>query len=209
MHIMFCLFEKEKLKKFTKPFCVLFLAVALTIAVPSNPLVYIPFYLACVGDFFLIKVHKKTSYFIGTTLFLIGHLCLFFAINRFILECTNVTMYLIGFGVIIALSLILFIFNHKMCGLPTLEGNFYMFLLVALIGSTVYLVIKNAPKGGDEFFASIMLLVGYVLFFISDVLVIISTYVHDFRRRDLPIMITYLVGQFLIVYGLIVFAPVF
>ena len=49
----------------------------------------------------------------------------------------------------------------------------------------------------------IYIIIGYFLFILSDTLLVNSTFIKDFKKRDFYIMATYLCAEFLIVFGLL------
>ena len=54
-HIYFCVKGPSSLRKATKCFCVLFLAIAVAIAVPQYPLIYIGLLCGVLGDLLLLS----------------------------------------------------------------------------------------------------------------------------------------------------------
>ena len=75
------------------------------------------------------------------------------------------------------------------------------FLLV-LLATGIFFAIFLDQKGLSPL-PGIFMAAGYLLFFVSDCTLIFTTYIKDIKRRDFPIMLTYLLGEFGIVFGLI------
>ncbi|MCF0107604.1 MAG: hypothetical protein HUJ59_01125, partial [Bacilli bacterium] len=74
-------------------------------------------------------------------------------------------------------------------------------LACVALGIVLAYYLKNegemAPAGG------IFFTIGYIFFIISDVILIITTFVKDIEKRDFPIMLFYLLAQLFIISGLI------
>lgn len=207
MHLVFCFLEKEKLRKWTKPFCLVILGIAAIFGAPSYPLIYIGAFLGAIGDVFLIRKNDLRFFLIGTGLFIIGHGCYFtqaFIIMKDICFVTTPWwVFLIIFGTLLVLTFVLYPVTKGLAGKATLAGNFYMpFLVVQIaVGFVLAHFLKNgglvAPAGG------FLYAIGYIFFLASDAILIFSTFVKDFPRRDFPIMLFYLLGEFFIVLGLV------
>lgn len=207
MHLVFCFLEMETLRKWTKPFCLVILGTAAIFAAPTYPLIYIGAFCGAIGDIFLIRKDDVRFFLIGTGIFIAGHGCYFAQAILYMQEFCFVTVpwwvFVIIFGTLIALTFGLYPFTKKLAGKATYAGNFYMpFLLVlAATGIVLACLLKNEgelPPAGGIFFT-----IGYLCFFASDSILIFSTFVKDFARRDFPIMLTYLLGEFFIVLGLV------
>ena len=54
-HLVVCFFENEKLRKITKIFCLVLLAIAACFLAYRHPLIYVGAILGAVGDYFLLK----------------------------------------------------------------------------------------------------------------------------------------------------------
>ena len=62
-NIMCGFFEKEKARRISKPFCLIFLGIAAAIALPRFFLIYCGCFLGSIGDFLLLyKSNKKCKY---------------------------------------------------------------------------------------------------------------------------------------------------
>ena len=96
----------------------------------------------------------------------------------------------------------LYPFNKKLAGIATLAGNFYIPFLFVLLALSIFFGIK-LDQAGQSSLPGTLIAVGYGMFIISDITLILTTFVKDIRRRDFPIMLTYLLGEFGIVFGLL------
>lgn len=198
VQIIFCFFEKENLRKITKPFCVLFLGIFACLACPDRPFIYIGAFLGCLGDAFLIR-NKETKFFIpGSLLFMAGHVFYFLELAQCLSFEIKWYWYLVVPISLALTMLLLYPITGKMFGRIALIGNVYMpmLLLGALLG--VMLATDNPVK-----WPGFMYTMGYVFFLVSDCALTIATFKKDYKRRDFYIMLTYLVAEFLIVFALV------
>ena len=206
LHLVFCFLEKEKQRKITKPFCLLILGIAALVAAPAHPLIYVGAFLGAVGDFFLIKKNNIKWFLIGTAFFIAGHICYYTQINIYLHDMCGVDVpfwvYLLVGVVLIVCTFALYPATKSLAGPATLAGNFYMPLLLFILATGIFFAIFLNQVGRVPL-PGISIAIGYLFFFISDCTLIYTTYVKDIRRRDFPIMLTYLLGEFGIVFGLI------
>lgn len=192
--------EVEKWRKIVKPFSLLLLAISALIALPSHPLIYIGALLGMVGDIFLIFVHKRKLFILGTISFLLGHFAYISEI-LFIMLANNPVpwwFYVVAIFLMLVVVLAFYPFSKKITGnrYLSLLGNLYLSVLVLV---TVTSVIASA-KGFTNFM--VLGIVGGLSFLASDLILIQATFIKDFKRRDYYIMLFYLLGQALIVSGL-------
>lgn len=202
VHLVFCFLENEKLRKITKPFCLIILGIAALVAKPDCPLIYAGAFLGAIGDIFLINKKNLLFFLSGTVFFISGHICYFAEIMMLLTSLGGMTIeywfYLILFGILLLLTFGLYPIDKKLAGVATLAGNFYMPFLVVLLISGIVLAVNVNPS-----WAGISVAAGYLMFFASDTTLIYTTFVKDVRRRDFYIMLTYLLGEFGIVFGLL------
>ena len=155
-----------------------------------------------IGDFFLIKNHHKPSFIIGALFFLAGHL---FYISEilFVIMAENPVNNI--FYIIAPLALVVFtvggsFFTRKITKDNTiaLVGALYLGILIMV---TIVSIIACTKGYANYMFLGI---IGGVSFLASDLILTQATYIKDFKRRDFYIMLTYLLGQLLIVVSLII-----
>ncbi len=199
VHLFFCYKENEKLRAITKPFCLLMLIIAAIILVPSKPLIYVGAILGLIGDIFMLFKHNKICFAFGTFVFLGGH---FLYIAQAILSLSyqiNYIAYIVVPIALVALAFLIYPLTKKMCGILALPGNFYMMILLTGLAFGIMLAVDNTAKP----LPGILMAIGYASFFISDTILSITTFAKDVKRRDFYIMLSYLLGEFLIVFGLL------
>lgn len=198
LQLIFCFIENETLRKITKPFCVLLLAIFACIAVPTKPLIYIGAFLGCLGDAFLIRNKQKPFFIIGSILFISGHICFLIELTFALSYTVEWYWYLIVVGFLFILMLALYPITRKDFGKIALIGNVYIptLLIGALLG---VLLARDVPA----IWPGILFTAGYIFYLISDTSLIVATFKKDYKRRDFYIMLTYLIGEFLIVFALV------
>ena len=197
--IIFAFNEMEKIRKTIKPFCMLMLGIAATIAVPNHPLIYFGAFMGMIGDVFLIW-KKRPIFMMGTAAFLIGH---FLYISEILYVMASAIEWQWWFYVAVAFGILLFVIalypitkritkNRWM----SLLGNFYLSILLL-----VTIVSLLASING---YANYMVLgvIGGISFLTSDLILTSATFVKDFKRRDYYIMLFYLLGQAFIIVGM-------
>ncbi len=195
-------FEFEKIRRLSKPFCLIFLGIAAFIAAPAYFLIYIGCFFGAIGDFFLLYKNKRLCLISGLSSFLIGHFCYIANTIMMVAELGVLEWwaYLVMFVIYFAFMLITAgpiwgLTKHSK--LFTISGTIYCSTLLSVIGTSalgLYFI-------GVHWYLFVLL--GSILFFSSDVILTSTMFRHDFPRRDFYIMLTYLLGQAGIVYGII------
>lgn len=197
VHLVFCFLEMERMRKISKCFPTLFLAIAATIAVPTSPLVYVGAFLGVLGDLFLIKKHKVWPFVLGMLSFLGNHACYIVA---YMLLCQPLHW---AFYLVTALYCVLFPIAFYRVGRKIIHQRhiafggvgYFGFLLLDLIWAIIATSMGNALY-------CFLAVIGAAVFIASDIILARTLFKKDTKRRDFYIMITYLLGQGLIVLGL-------
>ncbi len=199
-HLSVAFLEKNKLRRISKSFCLLFLGLSAVCVRPTAWPIYLGAFFGAIGDFFLIK-KEKTYLVLGTTSFLLGHICYVGYMLTILYESGIMPWwgYLVGLGcyAIVAVCLIkpmLYVVNgNKMLG-PGLAA--YSGALVSLLGSSLALCSLSNHL-------YVLVAVGAILFIISDIVLIFTLFRHDIKRKDFYIMLSYLCAQALIVLSFV------
>ena len=206
IHIVGVAKESKKIIYATKPFLMLLLALYFIFALPLNKvnwLILIAVLFGGAGDIFLMLEGDEKWFMLGMVAFLLGHI---FYIIAFMLEIgDNIVSFPIwGLFFLIPVVLILVMTypmfkNH----LGDLKIPVHVYMLVILV-MHIFTVLRVAAY---DFFCVCFLLVwlGSLLFILSDSLIAIDTFN---KEKKIPhgriiIMLTYILGQFLIVQGVI------
>lgn len=199
-HLTVAFLEKNKLRRISKSFCLLFLGLSAVCVRPTAWPIYLGAFFGALGDLFLIK-KDKTHLVCGTTSFLFGHICYIGYMLTILYESGIMPWwgYLVAFGayllvVVFLIKPMLYVVNgNKMLG-PGLAV--YAGALVALLGSSLALCSLSNHM-------YVLTSVGALLFIISDIVLIFTLFRHDIKRRDFYIMLSYLAAQALIVLTLV------
>ena len=198
VHLYFCFKEKERYRFITKPFCLSFLTLAAIFYAPTEPLIYIGALFGLGGDVFLLKKHNKVAFFIGMLLFIGGHILYLFALLKGFNSLTWISYLVFGISLLVV-GAIFYFFTRKLAGpLTAIVGSLYMALLLCLLGFGVAASIVHETHR----ISGILFALGYTSFFTSDMILVMTKFVKDIKRRDFYIMIFYLLAETLIVVGL-------
>ncbi len=201
-NIMCGFFEKEKARRISKPFCLIFLGIASAIALPNHFLIYCGCFLGSIGDLLLLYKSNKKCLVTGLSSFLLGHFCyiaqtIAYLSSQGYLEWWSYLV-MIAFYVLTCLLVIAPIWGlTKHSKLFTVSGTFYCSTLIAVIASGVLGLYFLGPQW------YIFVICGGIFFFASDLILTTTIFRHDFPRRDFYIMLTYLLGEAGIVFGMI------
>lgn len=199
IELFFAFIENEKYRKIFKIFPLLTLTIISFIVIPNYWYIGLGLFLGCLGDFLLIWEHKKPLFFIGGFSFFIGHFILFlsfFFITK--IEPAWYYYFILICAFIIFLFITLFVVKNKLKASTKLIGCFYFFIIAASLSATIISSILV-----DKIF--IISSVGYLFFFVSDALLVKKIFYGEYKRDDFYIMGTYLVAQFLILTGIVLF----
>ncbi len=188
--------EKEKLRKCFKIFPLLILTIISIRLVPASPLLYVGAFLGCLGDLFIIFEKKKIFFYIGGLSFFAGHilyLILMIKSNNIIYEWYH---YLV---IVVSSIIVIFIIyknlKEKFSLTDVICGSFYFGILILLLINAVFISIDV------QNYYLLLVALGYVLFLISDTMLVIKDFIREFKRDDFYVMGTYLLAEICIVFG--------
>ena len=198
VQLVFCFMEKDLPRMITKPFCMVALGIFVTLMVPNTPLIYTGIYLAAVGDIFLLWPKKRINFILGTLSFIAGHICYFVFICKSLSYSIHPAVYISLAVVLTILIFALYPLTIRVTrGIIALLGNLYFPLLLIMLAFGILLTVDN-----PNHWIGLLVVFGYVLFILSDLILSYTTYVKHVQRKDFYIMLTYLVAEFLIATGL-------
>jgi uncharacterized membrane protein YhhN len=196
--------EQEKLRKISKPFCLFFLSLAVIFFVPAEPLIYIGAICGLIGDIILLNKDSKISVGLGSGVFLVGHVLYISEALSLIFEKSALppslsTWLWMGLYAVLLLAASFYpIFRlTKHSPIFTPLGMLYSSILI----SDGAVAILGCAVGLSQYF--FLMILGDVFFILSDSLLSYTIFVKDVKRRDFYIMLTYLLGQALILSGLV------
>ncbi|MBQ7250112.1 MAG: lysoplasmalogenase [Bacilli bacterium] len=198
VHLVFCFLELELPRKITKGFTTMMLGIGIVCAIPTEPLPYIGLFLGMAGDFSLLKKHKVWPFVLGLVLFLVGHIVY---IIEYVRLCAPVHWGVIA-GIVVYAVLSPFIFGQISRRVVhqkklVVGGAFYLDVLsLALIVPIIACCLGKVDY-------LLLCVFGALSFLLSDVILTITMFKKDIRRRDFYIMFTYLLAQALIGIGFV------
>jgi uncharacterized membrane protein YhhN len=201
LNLVTAFLENEKIRRFSKPFCLLDLGLAMVFLVPNHYLIYIGAFLGACGDFFLIYKNKKPMLLTGLLCFLLGHFCyiaeiIVFLAGKGLFEWWSYCYMGLYFVVMLGLTFLPIYDFTKHSVTFTSGGIFYATALISVMAAA----IMGSLLGYQHYYY--LVTIGAVFFIVSDLILTFTIFKHDIKRRDFYIMITYLTGQALITMGL-------
>lgn len=162
--------------------------------IPRHPMIPTACFLAFVGDIILIWNKKKQMFALGAMFFFASHVLNFFSLKKLFSFKIPVYVYII-IPIMMVLAGVILFFIKKKDWISFLVGVFGLAHSINLILSIILIIDGTVVPG-------ILVSLGYVLCISSDLILERVTFKKDIRRRDFPIMLTYLLGQALTYFGL-------
>lgn len=199
VELVLAFMEKERLRKIFKIFPLLFLSIVAIYLVPEYPLLYVASLLGCLGDLLIIFEKRKIFFYLGGISFFVGHILYLLLM----LDLSDVTYnwyhYLIIIISLIGLFFVLFAITKNQLGLiEKIAASFYFGILILLLVNAAFITFKyNEPRTS-------LILVGYILFIISDIILVIKDFIKEFKRDDFYVMSTYIFAELSIVIGFLI-----
>lgn len=193
--------EKETARKIVKVFCLIPLLALTIILIPDHRFIRVALLFGLLGDIGLLS-RRKVPFFLGNIAFLLEHVAIILEIYFYYFPYVGGTLpyyYFIIFGVIYIALIAIFVKKiYKLCGsLPqALLGLNYMIIVIMMCLTTLVSSIYHYQWILISF-------IGYLFFLISDSIIVVTTFKKDIKRRHFYIMSTYLIAQFLIVFGFV------
>ena len=201
LNVIFCILENERWRKITKPFCLVGLIGFVFVTDISHVWLWVSLILAWLGDVLFIFKKKKPFVIIGMFSFLLSHvfyLCEF----GYIFQSTNTEIYanycffLRFYPLFVIPGIPVAYFLSKKDPRLTVLGSLYQSVLIMVFASSIFAL----ANGYSLYFLFVAF--GTILYYTSDFFNALTLYVKKLRKRELIIMSTYLLAQFLIVFGI-------
>ncbi len=200
LELIFSFLVLSKPRAIVKPFCLLFLIIAVAIALYDHPLLYVAIFFGFLGDIALLFKNKKAGLFTGISFFFVEHFLLFFELTFFYTAAVGIILswwiYLIVALIYVLVILISFKQIYKLTKklYLTVIGVNYTASLFLLLNFSLILTIYAYQW-------VLFVFIGYILFIISDSILTTGIYIKKHKRHHFFVMSTYLAAQFLIVLG--------
>ena len=199
VELVFAFLEKEKWRVLVKPTSMFFLGLMAIFATfkVDYILLYVAIFCGMIGDILLaLKHHGDMPFVIGAVFFLAGHICY---ITRMMLFIPSGNLSWIWVLILCPIFYCALLYPCKrMVGKWALAipGTFYLSTLLSDIVAGVVLLANGH-------ISAIMVIIGGLSFFASDIYLSKTQFVKHDKREDFYIMATYLLGQVLIVMGIL------
>ena len=198
VHLVFCFLEKENLRRLSKCFPLLFLAIALFVGYPNLPMLGIALICGAIGDAFLLwKKDRGIMLLLGAMFFMVNH-ALFIA-SMLTLAGPLEIGYYIALACYYVLFLAMIPLSLKIVKKVYLGIGMALYF-AALTSDTLVSVFLLINGHLGLFFLA---LAGALSFLLSDSILGFTMFKKDIKRRDFYIMLTYLGAQVLIFCGII------
>lgn len=201
IHLTMCFIEQEKWRKITKPMLMITLLVTSIIyGYNSNqltPILYFAIGLGLIGDILLIFDNNHLIFGAGGVTFFFGHVL-------YIVQMISVLPFTIRwyFYFILALFLIAWCVlttpklksNLKILAIPC---SIYSFILMFGVVIGMISLLTNISAG------NLMLVIGFLLFIVSDTILVVAVFYKNIKRYHFYLMIPYIIAQLLLAYGIL------
>lgn len=196
-HLVFCFLMIPFWRKITKPLCLVLLGGAMCFLVPDYPLVWISCFLSAVGDILLINNRVPRYFIVGAVVFAAAHTLN--AVNQVSMLSYAFPWYawLILAVIVVCAGIVGYFTRGKENAAEATVSLSYACFHFINIALAIMLMADGAFVEYE-----LLILFGYLIYVVSDLIVNYVTNKRDINRRDFYIMITYLAGQTLIYFGL-------
>lgn len=201
LHLAMSFVEQERWRKITKPMLMITLLVISIIYGNSvnqlSPILYIAIGLGLIGDILLIFDKNHLIFGLGGVTFFFGHVL-------YIVQMISELSFKIEWYFYIIL--VVFLVGWCLLLTPKLKGGLKKLALPCAIYSFILMfgvVIGLITFVTNISISSAMLVCGFVLFVISDTILVVAVFYKEFKRYHFYLMIPYIMAQLLLVYGIL------
>lgn len=198
LHLVFCFLEAERMRRISKPFCLLFLLLSCLFSPASPALLALGLLLGLTGDVLMLFKRRRLCLAGAMACFAGNHLAYICALLSLSFGQALPDMSLAIFVVLSSAAILFATFALSLAN--SLKGPAFFlyaaFLAVEIASCILFCV--NRPST----IAPYLCLLGAVLFAFSDSLILFTLAKSKFKRADFPIMLTYLVAQGLLAVSL-------
>ncbi|OEK03627.1 hypothetical protein BFP97_19825 [Roseivirga sp. 4D4] len=167
---------------------------------PLNKFIFLALLLSFLGDTLLMFVPRSETFFLaGLVSFLLAHL-VYILINMNAVNSEDRTLKFEWSDLIfVAYGFAIFsVINDNL-------GDMYIPALIYTVVICMMAITAKKRRNRTDKMSFMLIMAGAISFIISDSILAYSKFSQDFALADFLIMLTYIVAQFLIVQGLIVF----
>ncbi|MFX0102433.1 MAG: lysoplasmalogenase [Candidatus Hodarchaeota archaeon] len=186
--------KDKKLIYISKPFLMPLVVLIYTIGNPSiNWLVVIGLFCGLAGDILLLDKNNEKAFMLGLVAFLVGHIL--YVITFWSLNAAPwIYILLFPYAVI---GIFIFKFLKPDLGYKKIPVIVYTAVILLMSFATITRFYSSSPTSASLVF------IGGVSFIISDVILAINKFKGEIKYGTVYNMLTYILGQFLIGFGLL------
>lgn len=201
LHLICCFMKFEKGRNYTKVllmFCLLFICLLNGINTGNlYVLIMLALIFAMISDIFLLMENNQKMFACSICLNLISYLL-------YIIQMINK----LPFKIELYFYIILLAFLLCWCLILVPKLKPYVKELSALLAIYSFTLLFGVVIGLISFLinsslSSIMLIIGFILFIVSNVMLCVVRFYKPFRRYHFYLMIPYVLAQLLVIYGLL------
>ncbi len=195
---IFCIYvNKKKGIIFTKPLLIPTLLLFYIFYSPyQHYCIIIALFCGFLGDVFLMWTKKQSCVLIGLIFFLIGHI---FYIITFIQNIYYFPIYSLIFSIPYILFIILILKNIILYMKEMMIPGIIYLSVIVVMSYFAFLRFRNV-----SFTSFILPFLGSILFIVSDTILSYDLFIKQKKHHKIYVMTTYLLAQFLIIYGFMI-----
>lgn len=201
--------NKTEYRVYTKPLLIPLLLVAIYVEArntkhtTSQILINVAFFFCFLGDFTLLN-EDSGRFTLGLLSFLVAHLFLIFFFYRLKPFTKKHVLFVVIISLVVLayiLGLLYFIWNRV--SLQSFEIPVVIYAVV--LGVMVIMAINTIKNRSIKRIAKFYFIPGAVFFLISDTILALSKFYHNYNYSSVPVMITYGLAIFLLTCGVMRF----
>ena len=203
MHLVSCFLGLERARMVTKCMLMPFLIISLQAYGCDNILIYAALLFGLLGDLLIVVSTSKLFFMMGMLSFGINHLLNLVTIVSMLPYHLNIWHYIAaGILAILYIGAFGYFLRSYMPKVSFINGGYSYIILLNIITAVMLMISLYDKNNISVFLVSIVVLLGVIIFSISDTLIAINMYVKTLKRSSFFTMSTYLLAQVLIAFGL-------
>lgn len=203
IHLLFSFKENSKLQSLTKPLIMLSLLTMVivysTIMNSKNIILIMAVLCGLLGDVLLMFKRRLSLFAAGGVSFFVGHLL-------YITQMIKLFSFKVGWYIYLVIFILMLIWTYIVE--PKLKKNMNklavcasLYAFILLLGFSVSIVLFVATKNKS----AILLIFGFLLFIISDTILVYSAFFKPLKKAHFYLMIPYVIAQACLACGILLF----
>ncbi len=203
IHLVCCYLGLERARMVTKCMLIPLLTISLQAYGCNKVLIYCALIFGLIGDLLIVVNNDKMFFMLGMLSFGVNHIFNLITVISLIPFELNY-FYYIGMAVLAVCYIGLFGYFLKgyMGKISYVNGVYSYIILLNIIFSVILMISLYGAVGLNAFLGGIAVLLGVIIFSISDTLIAINVYVRTLKKSSFFTMGTYILAQILISFGL-------